>query len=115
MGNKKSISNYVILYIWDFPPEFTQIWGQVNSDMDFAEAMSDSLSIERDTGYLLSVLDLLSNYETTLQKLVEVVSAPPPPTPRQEDRPGGGMCFGPVVAMGMVSLALGMTRTARRS
>jgi hypothetical protein len=43
LRNRNPISNYATPHIWRFSAEFTQMWGWANSDMDFTEAMSDSL------------------------------------------------------------------------
>jgi len=47
LGDKKSISNYAIPHIWDFPSGFTQMWGRANSHLNFAKAMSDSLLLQK--------------------------------------------------------------------
>jgi hypothetical protein len=56
---------------------------------------------------------LLDNYETILQKLVELKTSSPMPASRREQ--SGGICFAPLVAVGMVTLGLAMVGTVRHS
>jgi len=66
-------------------------------------------------------VELLSNYETILQRLIQVSTAPPAlraepqdEAARPEERPTGGVCVGPVLPMGMVVLALAWGRKSWR-
>jgi hypothetical protein len=64
-------------------------------------------------------VEILTNYETILQKLIEVANAPPPPTQQvdyQYDRYEGprGPCPAPLATMGALLLLVGMIRNPRR-
>jgi hypothetical protein len=110
--------NVTILHMAEALQQVSYLCGQ----REYQEALSLVQEIKPDVWQIATEegdeemqedVELLSNYETTLQKLVEVASAPPAPAPRQEERPRGGMCFGPI-AMSMVALTPGMVRGARR-
>lgn len=64
-------------------------------------------------------VELLTNYETTLQKLIEVANAPPPPTQQVDyqyeryDR-APVPCPAPLATLGAVLIVVGMVRIPRR-